>query len=255
VKAGAAVTLSSMRLDALTEERLLLLQNAGYKTITLAPEAGSGRMREVINKGLTEADILGAVKMAAEAGFRKMKFYFLFGLPTEMDEDAVAIVELTTKIQGLCGGAAITISLNPFIPKPFTPFQWAAFERLDVLKRRLAIIKKGLKALKGVRLKAMPPAAAFFQAYMARGDARVGGFIAEAHEIGLKRAIKKNSVHMERQVYRERGFDEVLPWDIIDHVIRKEYFWAEYEKGLRGGHTRPCARGCTRCGVCPPLAR
>ncbi len=253
VKAGARLTLSSMRLDALTEERLALLERSGYKTITLAPEAGSGRMRDVINKGLTEEDILKAVSISAEAGFRKMKFYFLFGLPTETDDDAVAIVELTRRIQELSRGAAITISLNPFIPKPFTPFQWSALERGVVLKRRLAIIKKGLKALKGVRLKAMPVGAAFFQAYMARADKRAGAFIAEAHEIGLKGAVRNNLSLMEGELYREREYDEPLPWEIIDHGVSKKYLWAEYKKGLRGGLTRPCAPGCTRCGVCPPL--
>jgi len=254
VKAGAGVTLSSMRLDVLDAEKLDLLQRSGYRTITLAPEAGSGRMRDVINKGFSEADILGAVAMAFEAGFRKMKFYFLFGLPTETDEDAGAIVDLTRKIEGAAGGAAITISLNPFIPKPFTPFQWAAFEHTEVLKRRFTIIKKGLKALKGVRLKAMPVGAAFFQAYMARADTRAGAFIVEAGELGLKRAVKKRRAFMERQIYRERPFDEPLPWDIIDHGIRKKYFWVEYQKGLVGGLTRPCAPGCTRCGVCAPHA-
>jgi len=252
VEAGAAVTLSSMRLDALTEERLALLERSGYKTITLAPEAGSGRMRDVINKGLTEEDILKAVAISAEAGFRKMKFYFLFGLPTETDEDAAAIVELTRRIQELSHGAAITISLNPFIPKPFTPFQWSALERRGVLKKRLSIIKNGMRALKGVRLKAMPVGAAFFQAYIARADRRAGAFIREAYEIGLKGAVRNNSALMEGELYRERGYDEPLPWEIIDHGVRKKYLWSEYKKGLRGGLTRPCAPGCTRCGVCPP---
>ncbi len=255
VKAGAGITLSSLRLDVLTEEKLRLLKDSGYKTVTLAPEAGSQRMRDVINKGLTEDEILGAVAMVAEAGFRKMKFYFLFGLPTETDDDAVAIVELTRKIHALAKGGAITISLNPFIPKPFTPFQWAAFENAEVLKRRLRLIKGGLKQLKGVRLKAMPVAAAFFQAYMARADARARGLIMDARELGMRRAVKKNSAFMERELYRERTLDEPLPWDIIDHGIRKKYFWSEYRKGLAGRHTRPCAPGCTRCGVCPPPAR
>ncbi len=252
VKAGAAVTLSSMRLDALTEEKLVLLEKSGYKTITLAPEAGSERMRAEINKGLTEEDILMAVEMVAGAGFRKMKFYFLFGLPTEADEDAGAIVELTRKISALARGAAITISLNPFIPKPFTPFQWTAFEKRDVLKRRLGVIKKGLKFIKGVRLKSMPVDAAFFQAYMARGDTRAGAFITEAREIGIKAVVKKNLAFMEGELYRERCFDEPLPWEIIDHGVRKEYLWSEYQKGLAGEHTRPCVPGCIRCGVCVP---
>ncbi len=254
VKAGATVTLSSLRLDVLDKEKLALLKQSGYRTVTLAPEAGSERMRDVINKGLTEADILGSVEMVREAGFGKLKLYFLFGLPAETDEDASAIVDLVTGIHELSGRAEITISLNPFIPKPFTPFQWCAFESEVVLKRRLGIIKKGLRPLKAVRLKSMPLKAAFFQAYMARADARAGEIIAEAAEIGLRRSVKKRQTFMERSVYREWGRDEVLPWDIVDFGVTKKYLWSEYERAGAGLFTGPCLPGCSRCGVCPPVA-
>ncbi|MFQ5427469.1 MAG: radical SAM protein [Thermodesulfobacteriota bacterium] len=255
VKAGAAVTLSSMRLDVLDKEKLALLKRSGYRTVTLAPEAGSERMRVVINKGLTEEEILGAVRMVREAGFGRMKLYFLFGLPTERDEDAGAIVDLITKIQKISGGAGIAISLNPFIPKPFTPFQWSAFEAEEVLKRRLKIIKKGVSALKGVSLKTMPVNSAFFQAYLARGDIRAGELILEAGEVGVRRSLKKRQAFMERSVYRERTRDEVLPWDIVDFGVKKNYLWSEYERAKKGLFTGPCQPGCVRCGVCPPAAQ
>lgn len=251
-KAGAVVTLSSMRLDVLDEEKLRLLKKSGYRTVTLAPEAGSERMREVINKGLREADILRAAAMVHEAGFGRLKLYFLFGLPTETDEDASAIAELIARIHKLSGGADITISLNPFIPKPFTPFQWSAFEAGDVLKRRLAIIKEGLRPLKGVRLKSMPIVTAFFQAYMARADSRAAGIIEEAAELGIRRCVKKRRAFMERSVYREWGREEVLPWDIVDFGVTKKYLWSEYERAKKGLFTGPCIPGCSRCGVCPP---
>ncbi len=252
LKAGAKVTLSSMRLDVLDKEKLSMLKRAGYRTVTLAPEAGSERMRLVINKGLSEADILGAVELVREAGFGRMKLYFLFGLPTETDEDAAAIVELIAKIHKLFSGAEITISLNPFIPKPFTPFQWSTLETEEILKRRLGIIRAGLRPLKGVRLNSMPLGAAFFQAYVARADSRAGALVLEAAETGLKRSIKKRRALMEASVYRERAKEEILPWDIIDFGVKKEYLWSEYERAKKGLFTGPCLPGCTRCGVCAP---
>ncbi len=251
--AGASVTLSSMRLDVLDEKKLALLKKAGYRTVTLAPEAGSGRMRDLINKGLTEDDILRAVSMVRGAGFKRMKFYFLYGLPTETDEDAGAIVDIMTKIKCASGDASLAISLNPFIPKPFTPFQWSSFESVEVLERRLAIIKKGIKGIGGVRLKAMPPGSALFQAFIARGDARAGEVILEAAELGPRRAVRKRRSIIEEGAMRERDHGEVLPWEIIDHGIKKDYLWRERERGLEGRLTPSCAPGCTRCGVCAPV--
>jgi len=250
--AGASVTLSSMRLDVLDEEKLALLKRAGYRTVTLAPEAGSERMRAVINKGLTEEEILGAVAMVRGAGFTKMKFYFLFGLPGETDADAEAIVELMEKIRGAAEGASLAISLNPFIPKPFTPFQWSPFEDPAVIERRLGLIKKGLKGLGGVRLKSMPPGSALFQAYLARADARAEDVIMEASELGPRRAARKRRALIEEAAMRQRQREETLPWEIIDHGIKKDYLWRELERGLAGRITPPCIPGCTRCGVCPP---
>ncbi len=250
--AGATLTLSSMRLDVLTEKKLVLLKRAGYRTVTLAPEAGSERMRAVINKGITEDEILVAVAMVRGAGFRRMKFYFIYGLPTETDEDAEAIVDLVGKISRAGRGASIAVSLNPFVPKPFTPFQWSAFESVEVLYRRLAMIKKGVKGIGGVRLKAMPPGSALFQAYLARADARAGEVLMEAAELGPRRMARKRRAMLEETSTRERDPEEVLPWDIIDHGIKKDYLWGEFERAMAGRLTPPCAPGCRRCGVCVP---
>lgn len=251
VEMEGAVTLSSLRLDKLDERFVELLKKSGYRTVTLAPEAGSERMRRVINKGMTDTEILDAVRLITGAGFMKIKLYFIVGLPGEEDEDAQAIVDLSRAIKREMAKGALTISVNPFVPKPITPFQWHGFERADVVDRRLSIIQKGLGGVKGVIVKSLSAREAFVQAYLSRADRRAGPFIAEAAQRGWRRVMKENPAFFEESVYAHKGKDETLPWDIVDHSIWKNYLWKEYRKGLEGGLTPPCEVGsCTRCGVC-----
>ncbi len=251
VEMKGAITLSSLRLDRLDAEFVELLKKSGYKTVTLAPEAGSERMRRVVNKGMTDEEILEAVRLITGAGFLKIKLYFIVGLPGEKDSDAAAIVDLSKRIKGEMEKGALALSVNPFVPKPFTPFQWHRFEKAEVVDRRLSIIEKGLKGLKGVSVKTLSAREAFAQAYISRADRRAGRFIAAASEKGWRRVIKENPGFFEDSVYTVKGKDELLPWDIIDHGVRKSYLWKEYRKGLEGGLTPPCVPGaCTRCGVC-----
>lgn len=249
---GGEVTLSSLRLDKLDTEFLDLLKKSGYKTITLAPEAGE-RMRNVVNKGLTDPEIMESIRLIAAAGFLKIKLYFLVGLPAEEDEDAEAIVDLTKRIKAEMKRGELNLSVNPFIPKPFTPFQWHRFEDAEVIDRRLSIIKSGLSKEKGIELRALSAKDAFIQAYIARADRRAGEVILDASENGWKRAIKKAGRFIDESVYSERCREEILPWDLIDHEIKKGYLWKEYQKGLEGRLTPPCDVGsCFRCGVCRP---
>ena len=257
IRRGAALngvmTLSSLRLDRLDAEFLGLLKEGGYKTITLAPEAGSERMRSVVNKGITDDEIMESIRLISEAGFRKLKLYFIVGFPSETDDDAAAIVELTKKIKGVMKSGEIALSVNPFIPKPFTPFQWCAFADAAVVERRLAIVKDGLKGEKGVAVKEMGAKEAFIQAYIARADRRAGKVIADAAESGWKRALRKADQLITASVYSAREKDEILPWDLIDHGVKKDYLWKEYQKGLAERLTPPCDVGaCFRCGVCRP---
>ncbi|MBI5561835.1 MAG: radical SAM protein [Deltaproteobacteria bacterium] len=251
IEAGGTMTLSSLRLDMLDAGLVGLLKKAGYQTVTLAPEAGSGRLRNVINKCVTDADIMEAARLVAEAGFLKMKLYFLIGLPTETDGDAAAIVELVSAMKGVMKRGGITLSVNPFIPKPAIPFQWAAFEDAKVIEGRLSIIKRGLSRVSGVIIKSMSVKDAFVQAYISRADPRAGAIIAEASEAGWRPTVRKYAGFMEGSVYRGREKDELLPWDVIDHGLKRQYLWKEYQKGLCGKTTPPCDVGaCLRCGVC-----
>ncbi len=248
---NGSVTLSSLRMDKLDSQFLKLLKDGGYKTITLAPEAGSGRMREVVNKGLIDSDIMEAAGLIAEAGFFKVKLYFLVGLPAEEDGDAEAIVDLAKRIKAALKKGEVTLSINPFIPKPFTPFQWHRLEDAGVIDKRLGIISKGLTKEKGIKVNAMTAKEALIQAYISRADRRAGRLILEASLKNWNSVLKKERRFIEDSVYMERGKEEALPWDIIDHGVRKQYLWKEYQKGLKGELTPPCDVGrCFRCGVC-----
>jgi radical SAM superfamily enzyme YgiQ (UPF0313 family) len=248
---GGTITLSSLRLDCLDSGLLQRLKTAGYRTVTLAPEAGSLEMRNVVNKGMSDAEILDAVRLVTEAGFTKLKLYFLIGLPNEEDADAEAIVDISVRIRSTMKSGTLALSVNPFVPKPATPFQWHPFESETSLKNRLAIIKNGLKKTPGVTVKAMAPKEAFTQAYISRGDRRAGSFIMDAAQNGIKNAIRAQRKFMEESVYRQRTREEVLPWDLVDHGLNKDYLWTEYKRGLQGKLTPPCDVGtCFRCGVC-----
>ncbi len=251
VENEGAVTLSSLRLDRLDESFVGLLKKGGYSTVTLAPEAGTERMRNIINKGITDAGIMEAARLITEAGFLKIKLYFIVGLPGETDTDAQGIVDLSRRVKEVMKRGELTLSVNPFIPKPFTPFQWAGFEDAGVIDERLRLIKKGLARERGFIIKSLSAKEAFIQAYVARADRRAGELIINASVKGWKESIRPVIRFLEDSVYSGRAQDEILPWDMIDHGVKRTYLWREYEKGLKAGLTPPCDVGrCFRCGVC-----
>lgn len=255
VKAGIAlkgeVTLSSLRLDKLDSEFLGLLHEAGYKTVTLAPEAGTARMRDIINKGITGDEIIEAARLIGLAGFLKLKLYFMVGLPAETDEDAGEIAGLALEIKEAMKRGEMTLSINPFIPKPFTPFQWHPFEDPEVIDRRLSIIKKRLSKTKGIEVNALGAKEALIQAYLSRADRRAGEFIIMASREGWRKAHKATEGLIEESIRMDRSKEEVFPWELIDHRLRRSYLWREYQKALEGRTTPPCDVGnCSRCGVC-----
>ena len=251
IDAGGSMTLSSLRMDMLDAPFMELLKKGGYQTVTLAPEAGSERLRKVVNKGLTNADILETARLVSEAGFIKIKLYFLIGLPTETDADVEAIVDIVAAIKGVVKKGQVSLSINPFVPKPVTPFQWHRFEDAKILDRRFDIIKRGLSKMSGVIIKNMSAKEAAGQAYLSRADARADRFILDIAGHGLRPAMRSGAGLIEESIYRERPKDELLPWDFIDHGVKRAYLWKEYQKGLEGRTTPPCVLGaCFRCGVC-----
>ena len=244
-------TLSSLRADMIDVPLLRLLKNSGYSTVTFAPEAGSERLRRVINKDITDQRIIETARLIKEEGIKKIKLYFMLGLPTETDEDALSIARLAIEVKRALHGGRVSISVTPFVPKPITPFQWMALEDAETIERRYSIIKNELRKEGGIDINTISLSQTLLQAYLSRGDRRAGEFVIFGAREGWKKALKKFSADIEESVYRVRAEDEILPWDVIDHGIKKAYLRKEYQKGLEGRITPPCDVGrCFRCGVC-----
>jgi len=261
IRSGVCVSFSSLRADALSTGLVDVLKLSGVKTATIAPDAGSQRLRTVINKGISEEDVLNAAQMLIRNGIPNLKLYFMVGLPTETSEDVEAIVSLCKRIKHtfLKSSRAqkrigdITVSLNCFVPKPFTPFQWVPMDEVPALKDKIKIVRKGLKPVANVRLHADIPRWAYLQALFSRGDRRVAGFLSRAHCNGWNwpRTFKESSLNPAFYVHRERPLQELFPWDFIDQGINKSFLKAEYKKALKGKPSPPCPmESCEVCGVC-----
>jgi radical SAM family uncharacterized protein len=258
------VSVSSLRADSLSESLIKRLAQGGHKTISLAPEAGSERLRKVINKGVTEDDVLRAADLVFGSGIPNLKLYFIIGLPTETREDVDAIIALAEKVRAVQLKHArpagrigrITLSVNSFVPKPCTPFQWEPMEDVASLNKKNRSLEKAVKKIGNMNLLHDLPKWEYIQALLSRGDRRVGRLIRAAHEQGgdWKKASKAIGMDTDFYVYRRRAFEEVLPWDFIDIGVRKEYLKNEYERALEGKYTPPCKVGsCKTCGACESL--
>jgi len=261
-RTGASLSVSSLRADSLTPTMLETLRKSGLQTVTIAPEAGSERLRQVINKNLTEEQILESVTAVVSAGIPNLRLYFMLGLPTETEEDVAAIIKLVKKIkhEQLAVGrgqkrlGTITLSVSSFVPKPFTPFQWLGFCDLAVLKQRIKKLKRGLGAVANVKVHADVPRWAYIQALLSRGDRQLATLLEIVSQKGSNwtQAMKSVNVNPEFYIYRERAREELFPWDFIDHGVSKDYLWKEYQAALAGEATEPCdPDNCVACGVCP----
>ncbi len=239
------LSFSSLRVDSLTPELADLVYDSGQKTVTLAPEAGSERMRRVIGKGFTEAEIIRAAEILVDRGVRNFRLYFMIGLPEEKAEDIKGIVDLAKKIRhhmrersrGKKGAERILLSLNSFVPKPGTPFQWHPFEQVRNLNEKIRIVERGVRREKGVSVAADLPKWSYVQTLLARGDRRVGKLLLTVHRLkgNWPQAYRSVDINPDFYVYRERSRDEIFPWDFIDHGIDKEALWAEYQRALQEG--------------------
>lgn len=255
------VSFSSLRADALSPELIAALRRSRVKTATIAPEAGSERLRRVINKGLGEQHVLKAAADLVDQGIPNLKLYFMVGLPTETREDVAAIVGLVKRIKHEFLRSSrtrraigtLTVSVNSFVPKPFTPFQWAAMAEIADLKSRIKQIKAELGRVPNVRVHSDLPRWAYIQALLARGDRRVADILLRVHASAgnWPQALKAVSVNPDFYVLRERDLNEVLPWDFIDHHVSKAFLQAEYRRALQGLPGVVCrTESCRLCGVC-----
>lgn len=253
------ISMSSLRLDALTVEEIAILSQAGHKSVAIAPEAGSQRLRDFINKGISEEQILASVKMLAAGGIKNLKLYFIIGFPGEQQSDIEAIITLTASISAIWREAGrergqlgtLTLSVNPFIPKPFTPFQWAGMDQEKSLKQKLRLLQSAVSRIPNSRMNHESIRAAILQTFLSRGDRRIGQLLPELAAGGnLKQLCKKAGLNLDFYVTRARGFAELFPWEIIDQGVTRTYLWQEYQKARQEKTTSPCVTGCRRCGVC-----
>ena len=264
-----SVALPSLRVDAFTVGIAAELQRARRTGLTFAPEAGTWRMRQVINKLIREEDLYGAVESAYSQGWRRMKLYFLTGLPTETDEDTLGIaelgrncVELGRKYQK---SPSVTVSVGGFVPKPQTPFQWFGKNTEEELRRKVELLKNDLRGTKGVQLKWHDTRASLAEGITSRGDRRLGAVIeyvwrhggtfqewSEHFSVDLwLEALAANGLDVEWYVYRHRTEDEVLPWDHLSAGLHKDFLWQDWRDALEELGLEDCRwTPCYDCGAC-----
>ena len=252
VAMGYSISPASLRLDDLTPTLLRLLRKSGERTITIAPETGSDRLRRVINKTVTNDEILAACDMIFAAGFENLKLYYMIGLPTEADEDLVAIRDQTLALREIMLGhgrdkgriGRIVGSVNPLVPKPGTAYQWLPMERDDVIDRKIKRMRTLMADVDNVYFNIKSERHSFYQALLSLGDRRVAPAIEAAERNGgnWRAAVAEAGVDADFFVFRDRSNDTVLPWDIIDGGMKDSFFRAEFDKGQREEWTLPPKR-------------
>jgi radical SAM superfamily enzyme YgiQ (UPF0313 family) len=225
VDAGGKLSVSSFRIDRLDTAMIAALKASGQKTVALAPEGGSQRLRDLINKGIDEEQILAACDTLIGHDLLNLKLYFIIGLPTETEEDLEEMVALVIRIRERVLAAArqnkrageVLLSVNPFIPKPFTPFQWCAMESLKSIERKAKFLQKAFGRLSNLSMQMESPKEAYRQALLSRGDRRLAGLLIAADRLGSwPAAVKESGTDCDRMVYRQIPLEERLPWGFID---------------------------------------
>ena len=252
VEMGYSISPASLRLDDLTPTILRLLRQSGEKTITIAPETGSDRLRRVINKTMTNEEILAAAEMIFASGMENLKLYFMIGIPTETDEDLVAIRDLTLRLREVMMKHArdrghvgrIVGSVNPLVPKPATAYQWLPMEPDASIERRIRQMRTLMAGIDNVYFNIKSERHSFYQALLSLGDRRVADAIEAAERNGgqWRAAVAEAGVDADFYIFRDRSQDAVLPWDIIDGGMKGDFFRAEAGKAMRAEWTLPPKR-------------
>lgn len=269
-----SVSLPSLRIDSFCVAIAKEVQAVRKSGLTFAPEAGSQKMRDVINKGVTEEDLMNAVGAAFESGWNSVKLYFMIGLPYETDEDVLAIADLARKVQykyyQVTGkrGCKVTVSASSFVPKPYTAFQWFAQNDLETIRRKQFLLKDEIKKIKNVTLNYHDGKTGIIEAVFARGDRRVGKALLLAWQKGARfdgwsdcfsyerwlEAISEAGLDKDFYAARQRGENEVFPWEHISPGVARRFLWNEWQKAYAQQLTHDCRRSsCTGCGVCQKL--
>lgn len=265
-----SLSLPSLRIDSVLKSDLERMQSVRKAGLTFAPEAGTQRLRDVINKGVTEEDLLRVAQDAFRSGWNGIKLYFMIGLPTETDEDVLGIAELARKVSRAYytipkeergKGLRMTVSVSSFVPKPHTPFQWAAQDSMEELIRKQRLLRDAMKGIRGAEYHYHASDVSVLEAAFSRGDRRLSRVLLEAWQRGCR--FDSWAEHFKPEAWRaafaaagldpadyanrERGLDEPLPWAHIDMLVTQAYFKSEYEKAVRGTVTKDCRKGCNGC--------
>jgi radical SAM family uncharacterized protein len=266
------ISLPSQRIDAYLKDTLKETQKVRKTALTLAPEAGTQRLRDVINKGVTEEDLMRAVTDAFSEGWNAVKLYFMIGLPTETDDDIRGIADLAAKVRRCyfsvpkekrAPGLRITVSASVFVPKPHTPFEWCAQLDAETVRHRQLLLKSELSALKGVDYKYHEMDVSELEAVFSRGDRRLAKVLEYASDMGCMfdgwtewfkkdewmEAFRKAGINIPFYTTRQRELGEVMPWSHIDCGVSEAYLKREYEKAMRAEITPDCRKGCQGCGM------
>ena len=269
-----SVSLPSLRIDSFCVAIAKEIQAVRKSGLTFAPEAGSQKMRDVINKGVTEEDLMNAVGAAFESGWNSVKLYFMIGLPFENDDDVLAIADLARKVQykyyQVTGkrGCKVTCSASFFVPKPYTAFQWFAQDDLENIRRKQFLLKDEIKTIKNVTLNYHDSKTGIIEAVFARGDRKVGKALLAAWRKGARfdgwsdcfdferwlEAFAETGIDKDFYAARQRGENEVFPWEHISPGVSRKFLWNEWQKAYAQQLTHDCRRSsCTGCGVCQKL--
>ncbi|SDZ34263.1 radical SAM family uncharacterized protein [Proteiniborus ethanoligenes] len=265
------LSLPSLRLDSFPLEVIEEIQKVRKTGLTFAPEAGTQRLRDVINKGITEEDLFKSTEEAFNSGWSTVKLYFMLGLPTETLDDVLGIKNLAYDVKDIFfqrpkelrkGNLKITVSTACFVPKPFTPFQWYPQDSIEAFNEKIVLLKKNIKDNK-ITYNHHDSRLSYLEAVLARGDRRLSKVLVKAWEKGCKFdgwgdkfdfekwmvAFEEAGIDPDFYATRERSYDEILPWDFIDIGVTKKYFINENEKAKKGILTQDCRNGCTGCGI------
>ncbi|NLY78021.1 MAG: TIGR03960 family B12-binding radical SAM protein [Tissierellia bacterium] len=265
------VSLPSLRLDSFSLGILKEIEKVRKTGLTFAPEAGSQRLRDVINKGVTEEDLERAVTFAFNEGYSTIKLYFMIGLPTETEEDLLGIKNLGYKVKDIFfsmpkekrrGNLKVTLSASCFVPKAFTPFQWVGQNSIEEFNDKINFLRSEIKDRK-VTFNYHDPKLSYLEAVLARGDRRLSQGLIRAWEKGCKfdgwselfyfekwmEAFEETGIDGDFYALRQRSFEELLPWDFIDIGVTKEFLVNEYKKAAEGKLTEDCRQGCRNCGI------
>lgn len=267
-----SLSLPSLRIDSFQKDFAEGTGKVRKSSLTFAPEAGTQRLRDIINKGVTEEDLLRTVGQAFEAGYSSVKLYFMLGLPGETDADLIGIADLANKVvekyyelpkEKRLQPPSVTVSVSPFVPKPFTPFQWEAQPTLEEIRRKQDVVREATRRNKRIKFNTHDARVTTLEAMFARGDRRLAKLLERAFRLGARfdgdhacfryeiwqQAMEMEGVDLAFYAHRERPRQEMPPYAMVDVLVSERYLWSERLRGYAGKTTRDCRKGCNGCGM------